>query len=263
MKKAIVWGGGALVIALALWWIGGIIFQDPHVAQGRTLFEYYCAHCHGVKGRGDGYNAEFMDPRPRDLTDRVETTLGDMSNEQIYDTITRDVKEESESTNPDEDFVPGSMPTFKYTLSDEERWALVAYVRTLHKNKADKIDFTKPMNTTRPTVEANAKVDLASMTPTQRDKLVEQGDHLYHKKFMCQSCHRIGDKGGKVGPNLSRSGFRLNSQWIYHWTKYPQAIREDTKMPSFGMTDDEAIAVTAYLNTQRADIVLPPVAPTP
>jgi mono/diheme cytochrome c family protein len=258
MKKFVTWGGVAALVVLALWSVGRIIFEDPHVKQGHALYEYYCAHCHGAKGRGDGYNADFMDPRPRDLTDQVETEMADLTNEQIYDTFTRVVKEESDVTNPDEDFIPGSMPTFKYTLSDEERWALVAYVRTLHKNDAPKIDFTKPLSTTRPVVEADAKVDLAALTPVQRDKLVEQGRHLYHEKFMCESCHRIDDKGGKVGPDLSRSGFRLNPQWIYRWTKYPEAIRQDTKMPSFGMTDDEATAITAYLGTLRADKVIAP-----
>lgn len=258
MKKIVTWSGVAALIVLALWFVGRILFEDPHVAQGHTLFEYYCAHCHGAKGRGDGYNADNMDPQPRDLTDRAEVFVGDMTNKEIYDALTRDVKKESDVTDPDEEFVPGSMPTFKYTLSDEERWALVAYVRTLQKNDAPPIDFTKPYSTTRPVVQADAKVDLAALTSTQRDKLVEEGKDLYHNKFICESCHRIGDEGGRVGPDLSRSGFRLNPQWIYRWTKYPEAIRPNTKMPSFGMTDDEAIAITAYLSTLKADKVIAP-----
>lgn len=37
--------------------------------QGKTLFEYYCATCHGAAGRGDGFNSYNLDPKPRDLTD--------------------------------------------------------------------------------------------------------------------------------------------------------------------------------------------------
>lgn len=37
--------------------------------EGRTLFAHYCATCHGEQGRGDGFNAYNLDPRPRDLSD--------------------------------------------------------------------------------------------------------------------------------------------------------------------------------------------------
>lgn len=37
--------------------------------EGRTVFLHYCAPCHGESGRGDGFNAYNLDPRPRDLAD--------------------------------------------------------------------------------------------------------------------------------------------------------------------------------------------------
>lgn len=37
--------------------------------QGRQLFAHYCATCHGAEGRGDGFNAYSLDPKPRDLGD--------------------------------------------------------------------------------------------------------------------------------------------------------------------------------------------------
>jgi mono/diheme cytochrome c family protein len=37
--------------------------------QGRELFAHYCATCHGTEGRGDGFNAYSLDPKPRDLGD--------------------------------------------------------------------------------------------------------------------------------------------------------------------------------------------------
>jgi len=33
------------------------------------------------------------------------------------------------------------MPSFKNTFSDTERWSLVAFVRTLHKNTAPKVEI--------------------------------------------------------------------------------------------------------------------------
>ncbi len=37
--------------------------------EGRTVFRHYCAPCHGEYGRGDGFNAYNLDPKPRDLAD--------------------------------------------------------------------------------------------------------------------------------------------------------------------------------------------------
>jgi mono/diheme cytochrome c family protein len=37
--------------------------------EGRALFLHYCATCHGERGRGDGFNAYNLDPKPRDLSE--------------------------------------------------------------------------------------------------------------------------------------------------------------------------------------------------
>ena len=61
-----------------------LLFEDKHVSKGRRLFSYYCAHCHGEKGQGNGYNAKYLDPKPRDLTDSVEPYMAEGSNEDIF-----------------------------------------------------------------------------------------------------------------------------------------------------------------------------------
>ena len=257
MKKAIIYGAGVAVAGAFLVWIGMVIFEDPHVAEGRTLFQYYCAHCHGAKGRGDGYNSDFMDPRPRDLTDRIEEYMGPASNEEIFDVVSRVIKEEEEVTDPDEFWVPGAMPTFKQTLSEKEIWSLVAFIRTLHSHDFDDIEFTEEMNATRPSIRISGQITLATLSSAKLDTLAAEGKRLYEDKFICLSCHRIGKEGGMVGPDLSRSGVRLNPSWVYRWTIAPQSIRHETKMPSFGMSEDEALAITVYLSTLR-EMPLPP-----
>jgi mono/diheme cytochrome c family protein len=37
--------------------------------QGKILYTKYCAICHGDQGKGDGFNAYNLDPKPRDFTD--------------------------------------------------------------------------------------------------------------------------------------------------------------------------------------------------
>jgi len=45
--------------------LGGL---NGEAARGKQLYRRYCVGCHGVKGDGQGDNAPYMDPRPRDFT---------------------------------------------------------------------------------------------------------------------------------------------------------------------------------------------------
>ena len=47
----------------------------PRPIPGKTLYERYCAACHGPEGRGDGPAAEALQPRPPDLT-QLRARLG-------------------------------------------------------------------------------------------------------------------------------------------------------------------------------------------
>jgi mono/diheme cytochrome c family protein len=37
--------------------------------EGRAVYRRYCLTCHGDEGKGDGFNAYNLDPRPRSLAD--------------------------------------------------------------------------------------------------------------------------------------------------------------------------------------------------
>lgn len=42
---------------------------DSELAEGRKVFGKYCSICHGIEGRGDGFNAYNLNPKPRDFAD--------------------------------------------------------------------------------------------------------------------------------------------------------------------------------------------------
>ncbi len=70
---------GGIVVALTL--LGVAASEAGSTARssetGAKLYREACASCHGPTGRGDGWDAELYDPRPRDLRagflDRYET----------------------------------------------------------------------------------------------------------------------------------------------------------------------------------------------
>lgn len=244
------------------------LFEDKHVARGHELFAYYCSHCHGPSGQGNGYNAVNLDPRPRDLTDRREAYMADLSNQDIFHSIREGVAgafpeakqapagEANEPKKTEEDEEGGSplMPYWGYTFSQEEIWDLVAYVRTLHKNTAEKITFKEEAGeaSKKPALTKAQAPAFPDLSSPEGAKLAEEGKHLYETKYSCSGCHRINGKGGQVGPDLSRAGFRLNANWIYQWIQYPQSFRSNTKMPAFNMPEADAKAITMYLKTLHA-----------
>lgn len=42
---------------------------DAESNRADELFGRYCSVCHGLTGKGDGFNAYNLDPKPRDFTD--------------------------------------------------------------------------------------------------------------------------------------------------------------------------------------------------
>ncbi len=107
--------------------------------RGQELYAHYCMHCHGESGRqNEGFNWSSMpDPKPKDLSNKSE--MGTFKDEDIFNTISRDMKDTSPDGDKigDDEFAVPTMPTFKYTLSEDEIWAIVGYVRTLHGMKLE------------------------------------------------------------------------------------------------------------------------------
>ena len=123
-----------VVVAVFAVTSGCALFEDERTAKGRKLYHHYCMHCHGESGRQqEGFNwGRMPDPRPRDLSESA--SMSTFSDKEIFDTISRDMRDTSlqEVLDDENYFAVPTMPTFKYTLSEGEQWAVVGYVRTLH-----------------------------------------------------------------------------------------------------------------------------------
>jgi mono/diheme cytochrome c family protein len=87
--------------------------------QGRFLFVKYCAVCHGEQGKGDGFNAFNLNPKPRDFTDTSAMKM--LSDERIRQTIAGGGRSVNKSQ---------LMPSWEGTIARQEIGYLVSYVRT-------------------------------------------------------------------------------------------------------------------------------------
>lgn len=124
-------------------------------------------------------------------------------------------------------FTKAKMPNFFFT--DQEVAALTDYLMTL-KDEGLKADVLMGWDPSDPAV-------------------IEEGEFLFVEEYACDGCHKRspGGEGGIVGPELSHTVERIRPEWLYYWLKNPQAMRPDTPMPNFKMSDSQIKAVLAYI----------------
>ena len=75
-----------------------------------------------------------------------------------------------------------------------------------------------------------------------------EGMRLY-TTLGCRACHIIGGNGGYYGPPLDNTQARLKAGWVYRYLLNPQRWRADVRCPNYGLTDTDALRLTAYLES--------------
>jgi mono/diheme cytochrome c family protein len=75
--------------------------------------------------------------------------------------------------------------------------------------------------------------------------LIRQGEQLFAGKF-CNNCHRVRQRPGGIGPDLTHAGQRLQPGWTVNFIQRPSHYL-DTRMPNLKVNADEAQALAAYI----------------
>ena len=214
------------------------ISLDTLVKKGGPLFVHYCSHCHGIDGDGEGFNADYMDRQPANLTD--SEFMAKRKDSRLYRVIKKGGPEVRKSN---------LMPSFGNTLSDLEIWSLVAYVRTLSGGELKEIP--KEADDQRPKIKKISKKDWTDFKAWKKAGGLESdaglGELLVNNKKSCPACHSIEDEGGALGPDLTRAGLLYSPEWLYQWLNNPQAVKPNTKMPDQGLSDKEVKAIISFL----------------
>jgi mono/diheme cytochrome c family protein len=149
---------------------------NPSEQVGHGLYLRYCVGCHGTFGDGNGDNAAFLDPKPRDFTAATfkcrSTPTGTLPlDSDLIGTLVRGV----EASN---------MPSWR-PLSDENRRDLVAYIKT----------FSERWKAEKP----GEAIKIPPETPVTIES-IKHGHELF-EKMECWKCH--GQQGRGDGPSAS------------------------------------------------------------
>jgi mono/diheme cytochrome c family protein len=106
---------------------------ENDVAAGKEIYTAQCVDCHGPSGRGDGPKAANLDSQPPDWGDL--SRLVQKSGEELYSTVSKGAGK--------------NMAAYANKLTEQQRWQVVAYVRSLAYTSAQagqKADASQPTN---------------------------------------------------------------------------------------------------------------------
>jgi mono/diheme cytochrome c family protein len=207
---------------------------------GEGLYRRYCVGCHGDKGDGNGENAPYIDPKPRDFT---------LAQFKCRSTPTGTLPLDSDLIHTLERGVRGSnMPSW-LPLSPENREDLVAYIKT----------FSPRWKGEKP----GAAIGIPPEPEITADR-VKAGQQLF-QKLECWKCHGVEGRGdGPSAPTLTDSKDRPIPPYDFsQGHKFKCGVTDEdlyrifmtgldgTPMPSFAdnVKPDEAWELVFYLRT--------------
>ncbi|MBI4540868.1 MAG: c-type cytochrome [Gemmatimonadetes bacterium] len=136
----------------------------------------------------------------------------------------------------------GVMPVYGERVSHRDRWHIVNYLRELQR------------------VSPFAPEPLPPFA-------VAKADALIRDRLPCLGCHRLGDEGGRMGPDLTGLGMRAGASYVRAVIEDPAMMVPGTIMPKVPMRPETLDLIAAYLVQRRgvpedtAPAVQPPPAP--
>ena len=203
---------------------------------GKTIYDSRCAMCHGTTGKGDGYAAPWLHPRPRDFTEgKYKFRSTESGSIPTDDDLRQVVLNGLHGT---------SMPDWKPFITGDSLAAVIEYIKSLSPRFA--MEQPKP-------------VTLAAEVPGSRVN-IEAGKMVY-ENLQCASCHGTDGKGkGAVATDLiddwgnELAATDLTEPWNFRSGSTPKDIYlrfltgiDGTPMPSFiGSASDKEMWNLAY-----------------
>jgi mono/diheme cytochrome c family protein len=211
-----------------------------YATNAKQDYRRYCVGCHGELGDGNGENAQWIDPKPRDFTIAQfkcrSTPTGTLPTDQdLFDTIARGLDN-------------SNMPQWN-TFTKQQRADLVAYVK----------HFSTKWQTEKP----GTPIQIPPEPEVTADR-IKAGQALF-KRLECWKCHGVEGRGnGPSADTLTDDQNRPIKPFNFHdGTRFKCGSSnadlykifmtglDGTPMPSFAdnVKPDEAWDLVFYLRT--------------
>ncbi|MBI3752692.1 MAG: cytochrome c [Deltaproteobacteria bacterium] len=161
--------------------------------EGKQWYYVYCVGCHGWLLHGDGPNAAYLDPYPRNLTAGAEY-MNKKTNVELFTVI----KGGGQAVELSE-----CMPAWGNLVQDQDIWNIIAWIRANADAKPPKTleDYLNPKSSFDPKSAANA------VTPLNADKSAEFKDAQESLEAFL-----AGRGGGLKGAGFVEGGLRKSAE---------------------------------------------------
>ncbi len=93
--------------------------SPQNLQHGAELFQNFCATCHGSQGMGDGPVGKALTPRPANLARFIRMPMLSRDNYLMWTISDGGAQFKT------------AMPGFKQAISEQDRWKLIHFLRTL------------------------------------------------------------------------------------------------------------------------------------
>jgi DMSO reductase family type II enzyme heme b subunit len=230
---------------------GKIPETSDAIAAGKKLYEIKCYYCHGIKGDGNGSDAPRLDPKPRNFTRdeyKIRSTGQGVlpTDEDLFRIISSGVE--------------GSAMPFWNTLTPEERWQVIYYIKTFNSEFKEKGE--------------RSEVSLGGGSASSADS-IKRGKKLF-KEARCVLCHGEDGRGdGALTTTLKKQWdlpFKardLTHSWMFKGGNTEEDVYRtvttglnETPMGSYAdyLTDEDRWHLSHYVKSishdMQTDVVL-------
>lgn len=201
------------------------------VERGAGIYRDNCARCHGAPGVAQDDFGKSMQPVPGPLVEAARR----WQPRELYWITRHGIK-------------MSGMPAWEFHLSENELWSVVAFMQSM------------------PALSAPDYAALAALPPLPSEprpaQVRLQGDpergRIALTQYACNACHMIPGVTGSavyVGRPLNNlagrkfiAGHLPNTREnLIRWIRDPKSVDPQTAMPMQGVTETDALDISAYL----------------
>jgi len=211
--------------------------QTPQLTRGRQLLgELNCQGCHRLPGV----------ERPAMLGPDLTSIGMKVSRAWIYKWL----KEPRTITDKD-----GNVTVNGYLSEEEPRMPKFRLTETELRSLSAYLSVQKARTVIGYKIDPHVVAAWA-----KNPELASQGELRFRQMF-CSTCHslavtRAGETkliGGVIGPELTKVGSKVDSEWLIAWLRDPQGYLPHTRMPRYGWSDEDLYKVTQYITAKLTD----------
>ena len=213
--------------------------NDPSLREsGFYLYRQHCEKCHGGPGVAPEDFAKGLTPVPLSLVEVAWL----WKPADLYWTTKYGIK-------------MTGMPAWEYRLSEEQLWAVVAFLNQLRNLSPQQYQAMRAAKR----ADAQSKAEQEIIGPKVGDP--KRGE-VALRQYACHSCHTIPGVVGAdkvTGPSLEGMASRMyiagalqnTPENMLLWIRHPPQVDPLTAMPDMGVTQSDAIDILAYLYTLK------------